>query len=263
MNHGQPRVSIVMPAYNAGQYIGATISSVLGQTETDWELIVIDDCSTDGTRDEVSALAESESRIRLIALEKNFGGPAGPRNVGVRSARADLVAFLDSDDIWHPDKLKIQLAAVEDVSNAFVCSGMVDFADESTLRFEPIGCVKRDRITYWRQSVRAQIPTSSVLVSRALLLKTPFWEDPAYKAVEDYHCWLRILQLVDHCEKLKAPLLCYRKSEGQISGSKLMMMKKVLRVHREFPGRSLLTAYVYTLTHVLGGFYFRFLKKGM
>lgn len=263
MSQGEPRVSIVMPAYNARQYIGATIGSVLRQTEPDWELIVVDDCSTDDTRDKVSALAESDSRIRLIALEKNFGGPAGPRNVGIRSARADLVAFLDSDDIWHPDKLKIQLAAVEDVSNAFVCSGMVDFEDESTLRFEPLDSVKSDRITYWRQSVRAQIPTSSVLVSKALLLKTPFWEDPAYKAVEDYHCWLRLLQLVDHCEKLKVPLLCYRKSEGQISGSKLMMMKKVLRVHREFPGRSLVTAYIYTLTHVLGGFYFRFLKKGM
>lgn len=140
---------------------------------------------------------------------------------------------------------------------------MVDFADETTLRFEPVSNIKSENITYWRQSVRAQIPTSSVLVSKALLLKTPFCEDAAYKAVEDYHCWLRILQLVDHCKKLKAPLLCYRKSEGQISGSKIMMMKKVLRVHREFPGRSLVTAYVYTLTHVLGGLYFRFLKKGM
>lgn len=263
MNHGQPRVSIVMPAYNASQYIGATIASVLRQSEPDWELVVVDDCSTDDTREKVSALAESDARIRLIALEKNFGGPAGPRNVGIRSARADLVAFLDSDDIWHPDKLKIQLSFVEDAERTFICSGMVDFSDESTLQFEKIGNVKSDRITYWRQSVRAQIPTSSVLVSKALLLEAPFWEDPAYKAVEDYHCWLRILQLVDHCEKLKVPLLCYRKSEGQISGSKLMMMKKVLRVHREFPGRSLFTAYVYTLTHVLGGVYFRFLKKGM
>ncbi|TYC58050.1 glycosyltransferase family 2 protein [Marinobacter sp. BW6] len=263
MNHGQPRVSIVMPAFNASQYIGATIDSVLRQTAPDWELIVVDDCSTDDTREKIHAIAEADSRIRLIALEKNFGGPAGPRNVGVKEARSDLVAFLDSDDIWHPEKLKIQLSAVEDTSSAFVCSGMVDFADDRALRFEPIEKVGSEKISYWQQSVRAQIPTSSVLVSKALLLKTPFWEDPAYKAVEDYHCWLRILQLVGHCVKLKAPLLFYRKSEGQISGSKLMMMKKVLMVHREFPGRSLITAYVYTLTHVLGGFYFRFLKKGM
>ena len=77
MSLGQPRVSIVMPAYNASQYIEATIDSVIRQTEPDWELIVIDDCSTDDTRHKVSTLAESDSRIRLIALEKNFGGPAG------------------------------------------------------------------------------------------------------------------------------------------------------------------------------------------
>ena len=263
MSEGIPKVSVVMPAYNASQYITATVDSVLAQSESDWELIVVDDCSTDDTRDKISDFAKSDPRIRLIALEKNFGGPAGPRNVGIREARSGLVAFLDSDDIWHPDKLKIQLGVVEDVPSAFVCSSMTDFADEGSLRFEPIARVESSQVSYWQQSVRAQIPTSSVLVSKTLLLKTPFREEPAYKAVEDYHCWLRILQLVGHCVKVKAPLLCYRKSEGQISGSKLMMMKKVLMVHREFPGRSFLTAYVYTLTHVLGGLYFRFLKKGM
>lgn len=263
MNEGQPRVSIVMPAYNASRYIGVTIDSVLNQSEPGWELLVVDDCSTDDTRDKVGALADADPRIRLISLEKNFGGPAGPRNVGVLAAQSGLIAFLDSDDIWHPDKLRLQLEAVDDVSSAFICSSMMDFTDESRLRFEPVVGAEREKISYRRQSVRAQIPTSSVLVSKVLLLKAPFREEPAYKAVEDYHCWLRILQLVGHCVKVKSPLLCYRKSEGQISGSKLMMMKKVLMVHREFPGRSLFTAYAFTLTHVLGGLYFRFLKKGM
>ncbi|MBK1885444.1 glycosyltransferase family 2 protein [Marinobacter sp. DY40_1A1] len=263
MTGGQPKVSVVMPAYNASNYIEATISSVLKQSISDWELIVVDDCSTDDTRDKVIALAENDPRIRLIALDKNFGGPAGPRNMGVRAARSDFVAFLDSDDIWHPEKLRIQLASAGNESSVFICSSMVDFSDELSLQFAPINNVASEKISYRRQSVRAQIPTSSVLISKALLLKAPFEESAAYKAVEDYHCWLRILQSVGYCLKLKAPLLYYRKSEGQISGSKVMMMKKVLMVHREFPGRSLLTAYVFTLTHVLGGLYFRFLKKGM
>lgn len=263
MSEGRPKVSVVMPAYNASRYITATIDSVLAQSEPDWELIVVDDCSTDDTREKVGNLSVSDPRIRLIALEKNFGGPAGPRNVGILEARSDLVAFLDSDDIWHPEKLKIQLGFVEDSLSAFVCSSMADFTDESSLHFAPVAGSGVQRVYYWQQSIRAQIPTSSVLVSKALLLKTPFREEAAYKAVEDYHCWLRILQLVGHCLKVQAPLLCYRKSDGQISGSKFMMMKKVLMVHREFPGRSLLTAYLFTLTHVLGGLYFRFLKKGM
>lgn len=263
MNRGEPKVSIVMPAYNAGQYIDATIGSVLNQSEPNWELIVVDDCSTDDTRDRVRRLTESDSRIRLVTLDKNFGGPAGPRNVGVGEARARLVAFLDSDDIWHPEKLSVQLNAVTDEASAFICSAMIDFTDDRRLRFWPIADASKQEVSYFQQSVRAQIPTSSVLVSRELLLKTPFREEPAYKAVEDYHCWLRILQLVGHCVKVDAPLLWYRKSEGQISGSKLMMMRKVFMVHREFPGRSLITAYAFTFTHVLGGLYFRFLKKGM
>lgn len=263
MSDGQPRVSIVMPAYNASQYIETTIDSVLNQTESDWELIVVDDCSTDDTRDRVRAIASSDTRVRLIELERNFGGPAGPRNVGVKAATSELVAFLDSDDIWHPEKLSTQLATVKNTDSAFVCSAMIDFSDDADIRPVPIGHTTSTAVTYWKQSIRAQIPTSSVLVSKRLLLQVPFEEAPGYKAVEDYHCWLRILQLVSCCVKIQAPLLFYRKSEGQISGSKLMMMQKVLTVHQEFPGRSLLTAYLFTLTHVLGGLYFRFLKKGM
>jgi len=263
MNEGRPKVSIVMPAYNASKYIGVTIDSVLKQSEPDWELIVVDDRSTDDTRDKVSALTDADPRIRLISLDRNFGGPAGPRNVGIRAAKSDLVAFLDSDDIWHPDKLKVQLGAVNDVPSTFICSTMTDFSDERRLRFEPLAGANSDKVSYRRQSVRAQIPTSSVLISKQLLLNNLFLEHPSYKAVEDYHCWLRILQQVGYCVKLKAPLLYYRRSEGQISGSKVMMMKKVFMVHREFPERSLLTAYTFTLTHVLGGLYFRFLKKGM
>lgn len=263
MTSGQLKVSIVMPAFNASQYIVATIGSVLSQSEQNWELIVVDDCSTDDTREIVHSLCQKDSRIRLIPLDKNFGGPAGPRNVGVKEARSDLVAFLDSDDIWHPDKLSLQLAAVEDVETTFICSAMTDFTDDGCLAFEPMTESLSDRVSYRQQTIRAQIPTSSVVAARELLLRTPFREDPAYKAVEDYHCWLRLLQIVGHCTKLRAPLLFYRKSEGQISGSKLMMARKVLMVHREYPGRSRAIALAYTLTHVLGGLYFRFLKKGM
>ncbi|MBW3197571.1 glycosyltransferase family 2 protein [Marinobacter nauticus] len=259
----QPRVSVVMPAYNASAFIAETIQSVLGQSVEDWELIVVDDCSTDSTREVVTALSNEDSRIRLIALDKNFGGPAGPRNVGVKAARAELVAFLDSDDIWHPEKLRLQLEVINNTEAAFVCTAMTDFVDEGRLSFASIDNVEQTKVTYWRQTVRAQIPTSSVIASKALLMRAPFREDPDYKAVEDYHCWLQLLQMVGSCVKLQAPLLYYRRSEGQISGSKLMMMKKVLMVHREYPGRSHIAALVFTFTHVLGGLYFRFLKKGM
>lgn len=252
-----------MPAYNATQYIERTILSLQQQTYTSWELIVVDDCSTDGTCDLVSRIAEDDHRIRLVRLEKNFGGPAGPRNVGVNEARYDLIAFLDSDDIWHPQKLEKQCSLVESIDDFFACSSMIDFEDDSTIEFSEIGQVSVDNIDFMAQSFRAKIPTSSVLVSKRLVSMFPFEESPQYKAVEDFHCWLRILNSGITCRKIREPLLYYRKSEGQISGSKLKMMKKVFMVHKNYPGRGFLTSVLFTASHVLGGLYFRFLRKGM
>jgi teichuronic acid biosynthesis glycosyltransferase TuaG len=258
-----PRISIVTPAYNAEKLIGRTIQSVIDQTFTDWEMIVVDDCSSDGTRSVVESWAQSDRRIRFEHLTKNFGGPAGPRNVGVKLARAKHVAFLDADDIWHPRKLEIQLDVLEGGGADFVCSKMQDFTSEDGIKFGDVCSYELETVSFGQQSVRARIPTSSVVARRELLKAHPFREDNSYKAVEDYHCWLRLLQNTPNCIKINVPLLYYRRIAGQISGSKVYMMRKVFMVHRDFPGRSLITAILLTCCHVLGGVYFRFLRKGM
>jgi teichuronic acid biosynthesis glycosyltransferase TuaG len=262
-NVPEPKVSVITPAYNAAALINRTIQSVIDQTFTDWELIIVDDCSTDSTRDVVEAWSVKDSRIRLIALERNFGGPAGPRNVGVEMARGEYVAFLDADDIWHPRKLEIQVAVLDSGAADFVCSQMKDFTSQESIEFANIGKYDLEAVSFRQQSIRARIPTSSVVARRELLRAHPFRELISYKAVEDYHCWLRMLQDTPKCLKVGVPLLCYRKIEGQISGSKLYMMRKVFMVHREFPGRSFLDATFLTLSHVFGGLYFRYFKKGM
>lgn len=259
----KPKISIVTPAYNAEALIGSTIQSVINQTFTDWELFIVDDCSTDSTREVVEGWASRFDNIRLISLEKNFGGPAGPRNVGVEMARGDYVAFLDADDIWHPRKLEIQVAVLDSKAADFVCSKMKDFTSEEDIEFPDIGEYGLESVSFRQQSLRARIPTSSVVARRELLEANPFRELISYKAVEDYHCWLRILQSTPECIKISIPLLFYRRIEGQISGSKLYMMRKVFMVHREFPGRSLLDAAFLTVSHVIGGLYFRHFRKGM
>lgn len=256
-------VSVVMPAYNATKYIERTIRSLQEQSYTNWELIVVDDWSNDGTRELVTRIARDDERIKLISLDKNFGGPAGPRNVGVENACFDLIAFLDADDIWHPQKLEEQIKLIDLNNETFICSSMTDFEDDSVIQFSEISRVSVQNVGFFSQSFRAKIPTSSVLVSKSLIRKFPFEESPAYKAVEDFHCWLRILDSGMECKKIKEPLLYYRKSEGQISGSKLRMMKKVFMVHNDYKGRGVLTSFLFTASHVLGGVYFRFFKKGM
>jgi len=259
----KPKVSIVTPAYNAEDLIGSTIQAVINQTFSEWELLIVDDCSTDSTREVVDGWVSRFDNIHLISLEKNFGGPAGPRNVGVEVARGDYVAFLDADDIWHPKKLEIQVAILDSNEADFVCSKMKDFTSEEDVEFPDIGEFGLESVSFRQQSLRARIPTSSVVVRRELLKANPFRELASYKAVEDYDCWLRILQRTPECIKISTPLLFYRRIEGQISGSKLYMMRKVFMVHRKFPGRSLIDAALLTGSHVIGGIYFRHFRKGM
>lgn len=261
--YSKQSVSVVMPAYNAANYIRRTIQSLQAQTYTDWELVVVDDCSKDATREVVAGFAEEDSRIRLLSLDKNFGGPGGPRNVGIQNASYEFIAFLDADDIWHPKKLEIQVPILIDRDVGIVCSQIIDFYDESTISFQDPYAFRTKVVSSISQRLRNQVPTSSVLVKRELALAHPFNEDSSYRAVEDYDTWLRILAEGSKCIKVLSPLVHYRKVEGQISGSKFEMLKKVLMVHQTADDVGALGAYFYTLTHLLGALFIRGIKKRM
>ena len=102
-------VSIIMPAYNCVDYIAESIRSVQNQSYRNWELIVADDNSTDGTVDTVRSMAADDNRIHLLETDINLG-PAAARNRAINAAQGDYIAFLDSDDIWYPDKLSRQIS---------------------------------------------------------------------------------------------------------------------------------------------------------
>lgn len=254
-------ISVITPAYNAEAVIGETIDSVIAQTYTNWEMIIVDDCSTDNTQAIVQRYARSDQRIKLIALDQNHGGPAAPRNVGIRAANGEWIAFLDSDDIWHPKKLEIQLSALQRVNASFCSTQMKDFTNTSHLSFPSPTNITYKSISFKGQQVRFRTPTSSVIAKRDLMIKFSFNEDARYKAVEDYHCWLRIHQNIKTSIKINYPLMFYRRTDGQISGSKTKMLKRVLMVHKEYPGNSHVHALLFTATHLLGGLYYRLWRK--
>ena len=102
------KVSIITPSYNSERYISETIDSVINQTYENWEMLIIDDSSTDNSINIISDYCSSENRIKLIKLEEN-GGAAVARNRGIKEAEGRFIAFLDSDDLWHPEKLEKQL----------------------------------------------------------------------------------------------------------------------------------------------------------
>ena len=261
-------VSIIMPSYNAEKLIGRTIESVLSQSYVNWELLAIDDCSKDSTRDVVNDFVKHDSRIRLIALDKNNGAPAAPRNIGVREAKGEWVAFLDADDIWHPKKLMLQMEAMQRTDSIFCSTQMLDFTDDKLVSFSNCsGEMQNRNISLYTQLRKFRTPTSSVVARKDLLLKYPFNEDPEYKAREDLECWLRIHEEIGSSIKLLYPLLYYRIVEGQISGSKWKMVFKTHMVLSRFrlkSGKSLgWKKYYYSVTQTLYAIYFRLIKKSL
>lgn len=259
-----PTVTVVIPAYNADRFLERTLGSIAEQTYRAWTAIVVDDGSTDRTRDIVAEFSQRDDRFRLIALEKNHGAPAGPRNRGVAAADGEWIAFLDADDIWHPQKLELQLASARRYDADFSCTAMRDFSAEDELATPSYTDPAPIRwLTAASHRLKGRIPASSVLVKRALALQFPFEEKPEYKAVEDYHCWLRILDTGRKCLRLDLPLLNYRRVPGQISGSKLKMIKRMYNLHRNYENSNVAQAAFYTMTHVVGAAVIRGLGKGL
>lgn len=227
MTHRPPLVSIIMPAYNAERYIKASIRSVLDQTWTDWELIVVDDCSADGTADIVRAFQEKEPRIRLLKNTAN-SGTAASRNAGTAQARGEWVAFLDSDDCWRRDKLALQLDFAKKNCCPFTFTGS-GFMDEEG---QPLSYYLSapGRLTFRQLLKQNRISCSSVLIRRELMVDFPAASDRMH---EDFAAWLMILKNNRMAAQgLDMPLLIYRISRGSKSGNKLNAALMTFRVYR-------------------------------
>lgn len=181
-------VTVIMPAYNCELYIETAIRSVINQTYTNWELIVIDDCSTDSTRDIVARLIEEDPRVTLIENSMNLGA-AENRNKGVSLSKGDYVAFLDSDDIWYPEKLSIQLEKMDE-SGADISYTSYEIVDGDTNRVKSTYIVPNN-ISFESLLKENVIGCSSVVMTRELASKHPFRVDFYH---EDYCLWLEILQ---------------------------------------------------------------------
>lgn len=259
-------VSVIIPCFNAAAFIADTVNSVLAQTYLNFELIVVDDCSTDDSAEILRALAGTDPRVVLARMTKNTGAPAAPRNVGVRAARGGWVAFLDADDLWHPRKLEYQMRALQ-ASGALMCSTqMRDLRPDETPVFrEPPPECATQRISLRMQLTKYRTPTSSIVVRRDLITQIPFNEDRRLKAREDTDCFTRAHEYFEHSIKLLFPFVLYRLQDSQISGNKLKMVRRHLHMLRRYRLRSGaglgIKAYYFTATHFMLSVYFRALRR--
>lgn len=209
-------VSIIMPAYNAEKYIEEAIESVIEQTYETWELIVVDDASTDGTAAIAQAFADQDKRIRLIRLLAN-GGVANARNVAIKNAQGRYLAFLDSDDLWLPEKLEKQIRFMQDNGYVFTYHKYASFSNENIvdLHFRSVP-KKTDYKDYLKDNSTGSCLTT--IVDRSII-KNVYMPNEKH---EDYICWLNILKEYDiTAYGMQECLGYYRIGKKSVSSNKL------------------------------------------
>ena len=231
-------VSIVMPCYNAQNYILEAIASVQQQTHNEWELIVVDDCSIDNTLSIVTSIANHDHRVHFLKLPVNSGTGVA-RNTGLQYASGKYIAFLDADDLWKPHKLATQIAFMKKHKLSFTYSfyDCIDEAGKSlhktitaplTLRYKQLFfCNFIGNLTgIYDQSILGKIPVDAV------------------RKRQDWIHWLFILQKIKTAYVVPKSLAYYRVRNNSISASKLELLKYNFAVYTQFYGYNFIKASV-------------------
>lgn len=210
-------VSIIMPSYNTANYIGDSIASVLNQTYKNWELIIVDDCSSDDT-DEVLAKYLYDERIRCFKNETNSGA-AVSRNRALREARGKWIAFLDSDDLWLPEKIEKQVKFMKDNGYAFTFTDYRICLNGEWLPYIITGpnvVNKRKMYNY------CYFSTITVMYDRE---KIGLIQIANLRKNNDYAMWLKVIEK-SNAYRLPECLSYYIKHEGSVSsGNKMKLIK--------------------------------------
>jgi glycosyltransferase involved in cell wall biosynthesis len=235
-----PQVSVIVPAYNCAPYIASSISSVLSQTTSSLELIVVDDGSTDATPREIAAF--DDPRLLVIRSAANHG-VAHATNVGIERARGEYLAALAADDVWLPHKLERQIAQLESNRDVDASYTWIQHIDELGTRLPTIerNDLGPDPVATLLTSTRIKL-ACTLLVRRSAVGRTALL-DPRLRTHEDWEYLLRLALAGVRFAGLREPLTLVRQRPGSLSrnGMSADHMRRALanvaRLRREYPGR--------------------------
>ena len=242
-------ISIITPCYNAEKYIVQTIESVLCQTRTDWEMLVVDDCSTDGTADIVLQYAKDDPRIKYFKTVNPSGSPTLPRNIGIENATGRYIAFLDSDDLWLPTKLEEQVKTLVANPNAAVVFSCYDKINE---KGEQLGRV---------DTSVSKVSYEELLYGNVIGCLTGMYDTEKvgkvfmrYVGHEDYVLWLEILKkgyvAVNTCNVQAM----YRVRSGSVSADKFKAARWQWNIYRNVECLSIFKAVRCFVAYAFKGF---------
>ncbi len=229
------KVSIITPSYNSEKYIAKTMKSVQAQTYQNWEMIIVDDCSTDKTCEIVERFSAIDSRIKLLRQETNAGAGAA-RTKAMRASTGRFVAYLDADDIWKSSKLEKQVKFMRKKGCGFSCASYEVIDDDGNKKGKEVHMLpKVDYVGFLTnnllQTVGIMVDTEKV--DKELLVM------PNIRRRQDAATWLQILKAGHECYGMKEILAEYRRAEGSLSSNKIKAVKGIWHLYRDIEHLSL------------------------
>ena len=230
-------VSIIVPVYNANKYVEDTVKSVVNQSYEKWELLLVDDGSTDGSSETIKRLENEDATHRIkVLLPNEHGTAAKARNYGLQHANGRYIAFLDADDLWEKDKLEKELAFMQEKKAGFVFTGY-EFSDANGVGLGKI--VKVPGTLNYRQALKnTTIFSSTVLLDTQVVDKKLIYM-PEIKS-EDTATWYRILRNGYIAYGLNENLVKYRRVANSLSSNKLEAIRRIWNLYRKAEKLSLI-----------------------
>ncbi len=239
-------VSIITPSHNTEKYITKTMDSVLAQTYQEWEMIIVDDLSTDNSPSIVEAYTQRDSRIKLIR-SKQKSGASGSRNRAIEASQGQYIAFLDADDLWIPEKLEKQILFMEKHDLAFTYSSYktINENDEVLTTF----------VTVPEISYESMLKTCSVGCLTAVYDTEKLGKMflPKLPTKEDYVLWLNIMKKINTTQGIIEPLAYYRVGETSVSSNKVNAAAWQWKVYRDVEKLGLVKSIYYFVNYVYFG----------
>ena len=227
-------VSVIMPTYNCGKYILQSLDSVIAQTVTDWEVQIVDDCSTDNTAEVLKPYLEKYPNIHYYVLPRN-GGPAVARTEAMKRATGKYIAFLDSDDLWMPNKLFVQLDFMIKNGYAFTCTSYEQINESGKTLNRIVRAVSR--VNYNRLLLDCPVGNSTVMYDVSKMGK---FEVPNIRKRNDDALWLKMLRVEPYIWGIPNVLVKYRIRPNSISVNKFSLVKYHWHLYRKIEQLNLL-----------------------
>lgn len=232
----QDKVSIITPAWNSERYIADTIKSVQNQTYRNWEMIIVDDCSTDDTVKIVENIAKDDPRIKVFIQPSN-GGAAKARNRSLKEATGRYIAYLDADDIWKPQKLEKQITFMKDKACAFSCVSYEVINDIGSPLHKQVHMLPE--VDYVGFLTNNLLQTVGIMADTKIINKKDL-EMPDIRRRQDAATWLQVLKKGFKCYGIDEILAEYRRTKDSLSSNKIKAVKGVWSLYRNIEHLSFL-----------------------